>query len=154
LYDQLLQLSKTSQDPNVRISALASLTNFREPALVHRTLEYVVSDQVRTQDAVHLLAALLEHRESREAAWEFIRETWDRVKGRITPFAASRLVSATGAFCTVEGRDQVTTFFSEHKIVAADRAMKQAVDSINRCVDLREHQEPKLKAWLASSSAE
>jgi aminopeptidase N/puromycin-sensitive aminopeptidase len=151
LYDQLLQLYKTSEDPIVRIGALQSLTNFREPALIHRTLEYVISDQVRTQDATHLLAALLTHRESRDLTWQFIRDNWDRVKSRITPLAASRLVSATGSFCTAEARDQVTAFFSEHKVGAADRAMKQAVDSINRCIGLREHQEPKLKAWLASS---
>ncbi|HEX4229738.1 MAG TPA: M1 family metallopeptidase [Bryobacteraceae bacterium] len=154
LYDQLVQLYKTSQDPIVRTGALESLTNFRDPALIHRTLAYVISDQVRTQDATYLLAALLMHRGSRDLTWQFIRENWDRVKSRITPLAASRLVYATGSFCTTEARDQVTAFFNEHKVAAADRAMKQAVDSINRCVDLREHQEPKLKAWLASSSAE
>ncbi|MGC2656619.1 MAG: M1 family metallopeptidase [Bryobacteraceae bacterium] len=154
LYDQVLQLSKTSQDPIVRVGALQSLTNFREPALIDRTLKYVVTDQVRTQDAVYLLAALLTHRESRDLTWTFMRQNWDVVKSRITPLAASRLVAATGSFCTTEARDQVTAFFNDHKVAAADRAMKQAVDSINRCADLREQQEPKLKAWLATSAGE
>jgi aminopeptidase N/puromycin-sensitive aminopeptidase len=152
LYDQLLRLSKTSQDPTVRNGALQALTNFRETALIRRTLDYAVSGQVRTQDAPYALAMLLTHRESREIAWNFMRENWEKVKQSMTPLASARVVGATGAFCSAEARDQVNAFFNEHKVPTAERRLKQAVDSINRCVDLRERQEPKLKAWLNSNA--
>ena len=59
------------------------------------------------------------------------------------------MVGATGAFCSAEKRDEVTSFFSTHKVDAAERTLKQVGDSINACIQLHEAQEPNLRKWLA-----
>jgi hypothetical protein len=60
------------------------------------------------------------------------------------------LVGSTGTFCTPDSAQEVTAFFSSHKVPASASALTRAQNSINSCVDLRSEQGPKLKQWLAS----
>ncbi len=150
LYDRLLAVSKDSSEPGEQGDALRALARFREPALVTRTLDYAASGEVRNQDSWTVLVALLHNRETRDQAWDYIQKNWDKVHAQLTVSSGTELVAATGAFCTVRQRDEVTSFFGTHKVEAAERALAVAVDSINDCVQLRSAQEPKLHAWLAA----
>jgi aminopeptidase N/puromycin-sensitive aminopeptidase len=62
----------------------------------------------------------------------------------------SALVGSTGAFCSVEARDDVTAFFATHKVPAAERTLKHAIEHINGCIELRSLQQPNLDKWLAA----
>jgi hypothetical protein len=62
-------------------------------------------------------------------------------------------VEATGAFCTVERRDEVASFFAAHPVDSAERTLAKAIDSINDCIHLRAAQEPQLKQWLDAHAA-
>jgi aminopeptidase N/puromycin-sensitive aminopeptidase len=57
-------------------------------------------------------------------------------------------VGATGVFCDAGSRDEVTEFFSAHKVAAAERTYKQSIERINNCVDLKSQQESQLESWL------
>jgi hypothetical protein len=45
-------------------------------------------------------------------------------------------------------RDEVQAFFTAHPAPAAERSLKQAVEQINYCVDLKTQQGPQLASWL------
>ena len=148
LYDKLLALSKSSGDPSVQTTALFRLANFTEPALVTRTLDYVVSGQVRNQDSWILIAVLLGTRDTRDQAWQYIQQNWSKVQAQFTTSSGGRVVAAAGNFCSPQRHDEVLSFFNTHKVMAADRALRIAGDNINDCVQLRSAQEPNLKEWL------
>ena len=107
---------------------------------------------MRNQDSWILLALELNQRQSRDLAWAWIEQHWDKVQAQLTTASGGDLVSATGSFCTLEKRNEVAAFFRTHKVEAADRSLAKALDSIDDCVRLRAAQEPKLKAWLAAYS--
>jgi aminopeptidase N/puromycin-sensitive aminopeptidase len=67
--------------------------------------------------------------------------------------SGERIVSATGAFCTVAQRDQVASFFRSHSVAATQRTLAQSVDSIDACIQFRATQEPNLRQWLAAHPA-
>ena len=115
---------------------------FENPDLAQRALEYAVSGKVRNQDAAIQLAISLEMDKNRDRAWKFIQTHWDEVKKEFTPEMGSALVGATGAFCSPQARDDVSQFFSTHKVPDADQALKHAIEHINGCIELRELQEP------------
>ena len=148
LYDKLLALSKSANDPGVQTSALFDLAYFTEPALVTRALDYAVSGQVRNQDSWILIAILLQRPETREQAWQYIQHNWEKVSAQLTTSSGARIVASAGRFCSAEKHDEVLSFFSTHKVVAADRTLKIAGDTINDCVQLHNAQEPNLKTWL------
>jgi aminopeptidase N len=150
LYDDLLTLSEKTSDPDIKTSSLFLTASFKDPALVKRTLDSVAEGKVRNQDSWILLASLLNHRETREQAWSYIQQNWTKISAQFTTSSGTRVVAATGSFCSVEKRDEVLSFFATHKVMASERTLKQSADSINACVQLHQAQEPNLKQWLAA----
>jgi aminopeptidase N/puromycin-sensitive aminopeptidase len=57
-------------------------------------------------------------------------------------------VEAAGAFCTVEKRNEVASFFRAHSVVSSERALSKSIDNINDCIHMRAMQEPELRRWL------
>ena len=151
-YEKLLNLSKTATDPEVQNNALFDLARFTDPALITRTMDYDTSGAVRNQDSWVPMSILLQTRETREQTWKYIQQNWDKVHAQFTTASGSRIVAAAGSFCTAERRDDVASFFAIHKVDAADRTLKKAIDSINDCIQLRAAQEPSLKQWLDANA--
>jgi aminopeptidase N/puromycin-sensitive aminopeptidase len=150
LYDKLLALSRNSGDPGEKTDALRMLGRFRDPALISRTLDYLVSGEVRNQDTWIVLVALLRDRATRDQTWDYMQKNWDKVHAQLTVSSGAEVVRATGNFCTAARRDEVINFFATHKIEASERTLAKAVDSINDCIQLRSSQEPDFKIWLQS----
>ena len=148
-YNRVQLVSQKADDPDLQEESLKLLTQFHSPVLAIRTLEYAVSGQVRNQDSWILLAIELSERDTRDLAWSWVQQHWDKVKAQFTTASGANVVSATGSFCTVARRNEVASFFATHKVEAAERTLAKALDSIDACIKLRDTQEPKLHAWLA-----
>ena len=148
-YDALLQFSKRTNDPHDKDVAQSTLASFTAPALVGRTLNYAFSGEVRNQDNWLLLAILLQRRETQTQAWTFLKENWTRVSAQLTPFGGEGVVSATGAFCTADGKEDAQRFFAAHKVASAERALRIAGEKSDACISLRERQQAGLATWLA-----
>ena len=149
LYDRVVAAAADGSDPNRQSEALRLLSRFRSPALITRTLDLASSGAVRKQDSSRLYIGLLQQRDTQDQAWQEIRSKWDKVQTQMTPFVGGRFVAATGHLCTAEQGKEVSSFFTTHKVNAAERALPQAVDQINSCVRLRSAQNPNLARWLA-----
>lgn len=152
LYDKVLAVSKDSSDPGEQSEALRTLALFADPALVTRTLDYVVSGQVRNQDSWVPIAILLSGRDTRGQTWSYIEQNWDKVHAQFTTNSGSRVVAAAGFFCSDKKRDEVASFFATHKVDASERTLAKALNNIESCVRLRANQEPDLHQWLASQT--
>jgi aminopeptidase N/puromycin-sensitive aminopeptidase len=152
LFDQLQKISETSTNPEIQTGALHLLALFENPDLAKRALRYAVSDKVRNQDAAIQIAISLSTDKNRDLTWNFIQNHWDEVKKEFTPELGSALVGATSSFCSEQARDDVSQFFSTHKVPAADQTLKHSIERINGCIELRNLQEPNLRSWLQSQS--
>ncbi len=152
LYDKVLAVSRNSGEPHEQEDALRTLARFRDPALVKRTLDYIVSGEVRNQDSGSLLVSLLRHRETRDQTWDYIQSNWDKVHAQLTVSSGQEVVQATGSFCTVQQRNEVIDFFAAHKVESSERTLAKAVDSINDCIQVRSAQEADFHRWLAAEA--
>jgi aminopeptidase N/puromycin-sensitive aminopeptidase len=150
LFDQLQTVAETSINPEFQEGALRLLAEFQDPALVHRSLEYAVSGKVRNQDAAIQFAIALQVDETRDQAWKFIQDNWDKVQAQLTTEMGAVLVSSTSSFCSADARDDVKRFFTVHKVPSSDLALKHALEHIDGCIELRALQEPNLKQWLGA----
>ena len=152
LFDKLQQQYETSTNPEIQINSLHLLVQFEDPALLRRALEYAVSGKVKNQDAAVQLAIALQIPASREFAWKFIKENWEKVQAQLTTAMGGYLISSTGGFCSAEAHKDVESFFATHKVPSSDRALKHALERIDGCQELRTLQEPNLAKWLAVHS--
>jgi aminopeptidase N/puromycin-sensitive aminopeptidase len=150
-YQQLKTLAETGKDPQLAEQALRLLAQFNDPVLAKQTLEYAVSGKVRNQDAFILLLIEMQIPESRQLAWDFIRNNWDKVKAQLTTASGAAVVGSVASFCDATHRDEAIAFFKDHKVESADRALPRAVNSINDCIALRTAQSASLQEWLTQN---
>lgn len=148
MYEGMFKMIGAATDPDLKVTELNALTRFQNPALVKRTLEYAVSDAVRSQDSWVLIALLLERRETEDQAWQFVEQHWPQITRKSTTNSGARIIEAAGAFCTVEKRDSVISFFRDHPVASSERTLAKTIDSVNDCIRLRSQQEPDLRLWL------
>jgi aminopeptidase N len=147
-YDRLMTALKNPKSPEEYYMYLFTLPQFRDPKLLQRTLDYAISPDVRSQDALSVITSVLQNPEGQKQAWDFILAHWDAVQKVGGPFASAQVVGSTSSFCDAHMRDQVVEFFAAHKIEAAERTYRQSIERINNCVDLKTQQEPQLASWL------
>jgi aminopeptidase N/puromycin-sensitive aminopeptidase len=150
LFDQLQKVAETSTNPEFQEDALRLLAQFEDPALVQRSLDYAASGKVRNQDALIQIIIGMQIDASREITWKYVKSHWDSVRALLTPEFGGALVGSTGSFCSADARDDVKSFFAEHRVPDSDRALKHAVESIDGCIELRSLQEPNLKQWITT----
>jgi aminopeptidase N/puromycin-sensitive aminopeptidase len=147
-YDKLMSTLKSPKSPEEYYMGLFTLARFSDPKLLQRTLDYAISPDVRSQDALRLISSVIENPAGEKLAWKFVQAHWDAVQKAGGPFASAEIVGATDSFCDARMRDQVAGFYAEHKIEAAERTYRQSIERINNCVDLKSQQEPQLASWL------
>ncbi|HEY3707593.1 MAG TPA: M1 family metallopeptidase [Terracidiphilus sp.] len=152
LFEKLQHVYETSTNPELQESALGMLAIFQDPELEKRALDYALTDKVRKQDAAFQFAIALSGSETRDRAWQYIKDHWDAIHALLTPEMGNALVGSTSAFCSAETREDVQQFFASHKVASADQAMKHSVERINGCIEFRGLQQAKLEKWLQSSA--
>ena len=149
-YDKLLAALKNTKSPEEYYTYFFTLPRFTDPTLLERTLDFAISPDVRSQDALQLVTSVLDNPAGEKLAWDFIRTHWPELEKAGGPFASAEVVGATSVFCDPGMRDQVTEFFSAHKVAAAERTYKQSIERINNCVELKGEQESNLASWLGT----
>jgi len=147
-YDKVMAAMKDAKSPELYYAYFFTLPQFSDPKLLQRTLDFAISPDVRSQDALQLVTNVLGNPAGEQLAWNFIRQHWTELEKAGGPFASAQVVGATSVFCDAGLRDQVTEFFTAHKVEAAERTYKQSIERINNCVDLKTQQESQLASWL------
>jgi len=125
-----------------------ALCLFGDPVQLTRTLNFAISPMMRAQDAPQVIGAVMANPAGHQVAWDFVRQHWTEVQAKLSNYSDASVVRSTSAFCDTAMRDEVQQFFAEHKIPAAERELKLALEQINVCIDVRTHQQPLLQSWL------
>ena len=147
-YDAFLDARRTARTPQEQRRFLLALADFSDPALVDRTLDLSLSDEVATQDVALLLIRLLENRAAREATWRFARRRWSRLQRRMGSLMAARFVAATPALGSRTHRREVASFFREHPVSGGARSLRQALERFDWYDEYRRRAAPELAAYL------
>jgi aminopeptidase N len=148
LFDQYVAAMRQMHAPEQYYNVESALTQFRGQKLAERVLQMAVSDEVRNQDAAGLIAQVLSVSTNQKIAWEWVKANWPAVEKKITMSSGGEIVNATRSFCSTEMRDDVQSFFAEHKVPSAERAVRQSKEDIDRCVKRLPRLQMQLATWL------
>ena len=152
-YNQIMEHLKQATAPEQKNLYVRTLLSFHDPKLLERTLHFAVSG-ARSQDATLIIARLIASPAGRKLGWDFVRNQWDSMKGENGAFgggSAAMIVASTRNFCDPEMRDQVQNFFSTHPVPAASRTLKQSLEQIGYCIDMKARQGTDLANWLENA---
>ena len=133
LQESLRELYKkfsTLQEEQNRL--LGAMTEFQDPALLARTLEYFISGEVRTQNVFLLMGQMAANHAGADLTWQFMKDHWDvfvkmyeksKMLGRLIEGVCSMLVGP-------EYEDDVRAFFSVYPVEEAERSIAQSLERI------------------------
>lgn len=152
-YDEVAEHMKKVTDPEQKYLYMQTLISFSDPNLLEKTLHFAVSS-ARSQDASFVIARVIRNPAGQKLGWDFVRSQWDSMKGANGAFgggSSGAIVASTNSFCDPEMRDQVQSFFSAHPVPTAARTLKQSLEEIGYCIDMKSRQGAELSNWLHDS---
>jgi aminopeptidase N len=148
-YDELVgHLKNTNGAPQQYYRYMFTLAEFTDPELLQRTLQLALSSDVRSQDSLILISAVMRNPAGEKLAWDFVQSHWQQINKIMGGYNTGGLVQTTGSFCDSQLRSQVREFFTQHPVPDAERSFRQAQESSGYCIDLKASQAPALAAWL------
>ena len=154
LYDDFVARSQNAGNPETYYRYLQALADFRDPVLLERTLAYALSPAVRSQNAPFLIGTVMQNPAGRDLAWQFLQTHWKALEDKSSLWGMVEIVHFAGSFCSAGAKQEVQQFFGEHPIPAAERGVRQTLEDIQNCADLKADQEPALATWLSQYGSE
>ena len=148
LYEKVMAGTKNAQTPEQYYLYFYTLPSFSEPELVQRTLAFAVSPDVRSQDSLGLIGAVMGNPDAEKIALDFVRSHWAEVEKAGGPFASAQVQGSVASFCDSAMKNQVQEFFSAHPSEAAERTFRQSMERITNCIDMKTEQSNQLASWL------
>jgi aminopeptidase N len=154
LYNQFKEQMQKAKSPEQYYGYFYGLSEFPQPQLTKQTLEATLTPAVRGQD-LYILLPLLGNPASQNETWDFMRTHFDDLMKKTGGGLGGVGVFLYGAqsFCDAQKAAEVKQFFEQHPFPGTERNQKEAIESINGCVELREQQQGNLAAWLKTQSA-
>ena len=145
---QFVRAMSDSATPQEKRRFLLALADFRQPALIDRTLALSLTDTVATQDVIFLLTRLFANPAARETTWSFVKKRWPKLRRRIPSLLANRLIDATPSLLTPDHRRDVAAFFRAHPVASGERALRQALERFDWYRGFRRNAVPPLRQRL------
>jgi puromycin-sensitive aminopeptidase len=156
-YETLWELERKAALQEEKVRLLVALARPRDEHLLQETLRRSLTDAVRSQDSVVVIANVATSRPSlgRDLAWSFVKKNWDELYRRYAPsgFLVRRLVAIAQAFSTPAAAKDVDSFFRAREAPEVHRAVQQAIEKIRVNAAWRNRNGKELARWFASQGA-
>jgi aminopeptidase N len=133
LFNQVLEHLRTAPTPEIAARYRNLIPLFRDPKLIARAVDYIYSDQVRSQDLPGMAATLFFNPAARQTGWNAAKSHWELLNQKI-PTAIGAITGSTAAFCDPAMKAEVQAFFATHPAGAGERALKRALEAIDTCI--------------------
>ncbi len=152
-YNEFFQLSQAAQSPQEVQRFLFALARFRDGALLDKTINKCLTDDVRTQDAPYLYANVLGNEIAGIAAWNFMKANWASMVARYPENGVVRMCGAVSALDSAELEAEVKAFFAANQVKSGDMAVAQALEQLRINVLMRERETAGLQKHLIAAPA-
>ncbi|HVE46487.1 MAG TPA: M1 family metallopeptidase [Acidimicrobiales bacterium] len=140
---------KAAATPQEEVRYLYSLASFEDEALVKRTLDLAMGDEVRTQNAPFLISQLIANRRGGALAWAAVKEQWDELIERIPDKLVDRMLEGVTALSVPEVAADVRSFLEAHPAPSRQRTVAQLLERLDIAVAFRRREAASLPATLA-----
>lgn len=150
-FDRLVGIYEGAKAQELRIAVLAALGASKDPALIRRALEYNLSDKVRKQDLMYIVASAAGNPKGRVLAWEFFQERFGQIQAMLdgSGFLLGRLLTmSTASLTSEEDARAVEAFFSVRNVPALQRTVRQSVEKIRGNAGWLERDGAAVAAWI------
>lgn len=127
-----------------------ALASFRDKELLKKTLAFILSTEVKDQDAPFLLGMVWQNENGRYLTWNFIKKNWKIILKKYGEGGhfLSRLLSPLGNHTKEKDLRDAKNFFKNNNAPGADRALLQIYEKIESNIAWLKDDKKIIKDWL------
>lgn len=132
IWDKFMKLYDETDLQEEKNRLASSLGAVKKSEFIDRVLKFAISDKVRSQDSVFVVASVARNPVARRAAWEFYLANFELFKNRYeNGFLGNLLVkSVTENFQTEEMAHEIEEFFRKNPVQAWERSIQQSIETV------------------------
>ncbi|KAM4121393.1 hypothetical protein ACB094_01G002100 [Castanea mollissima] len=129
-FENLLRVYRETDFSQEKTHVLSSLASSPDPSIILEALNFLLSSEVCTQDAVLGLAV---SREGRETAWTWLKDNWEHIsKTWGSGYLITRFVSSiVSPFASFEKANEIEEFFANQTEFKIVRTLKQSIEQVH-----------------------
>ena len=139
-YHDFLGRHKDAANPQDAMKYLRALASFDDPEAVDRTLGLIDDGTIRNQDTTWVLTRMLANRVSGTYAWLRLSEKWPEMSATLPPMTHSRVLEGLPSLSYPDVAAEIETFFAEHPLPHAVKALEQKLERLRAMVMMRERE--------------
>ncbi|KAG0370209.1 hypothetical protein BGZ54_007318 [Gamsiella multidivaricata] len=133
-FEQILSYYRTTLKQDQQVMCLMSLGSaVHGEDLIQRTFDLAMSDDVRSQDFVYVLAGLATNIKARHAAWTWIKSNWTTIQERFTGnmgMLGYCVKIPVNKMASVEVLKDLDDFFADKDVKDFERDLEQAKEGL------------------------
>lgn len=108
-----------------------ALVGTADRKLYLQTLDYALSENVRSQDAALWIAMAMNNNENKHAGWKWLQKNWAEISKRYrSDHLLVWIIKSLGNFADQKTAAEIIAFFRKQPIPGAERALKQSLEQI------------------------
>ncbi len=149
-FKDYLETAKKTPRVELRKALLSSLGQFKSPELVERGLDLMLSNDLKTEEILHVYFSAFDRRENQPALISWTKKHLGELKAKL-PGPMTAAFAWLGALpCEKDVRNDVAGFLKGAlvDVESADRSLAQALERSAQCIELRSRQGEIFKARL------
>ncbi|HEX4919273.1 MAG TPA: M1 family aminopeptidase, partial [Candidatus Bathyarchaeia archaeon] len=126
---------RTSEEEKARF--LGGLTAFKDPKLVSKTLELLITGEIRKQHSLNVIGGVTRNPDAREVSWHWIQENIDWLRKVYEGVGTvSRYLTHAIPYFGVGRAEEVKKYFATHKIPEASIGIDAGMERLKINEDL------------------
>jgi puromycin-sensitive aminopeptidase len=147
-WEEIRARARAASTPQDAIRHLSALGATDDPALVARLCELTLTDEIRSQDAPHLLGRAMQNRVNGAIVWRFVVEHWDALLERFPTPSIGSMLGGIRTFNDPALADEVDAFLDAHPVPQAAKQLAQHRERMRVSVALRAREADTLASAL------
>ncbi|KAI8635130.1 peptidase family M1-domain-containing protein [Xylariaceae sp. FL1651] len=150
-YDAIMNLYHASTNSDERNTALRCIGRAKDPELIQRTLDFVLSSEVKSQDLYLPASGLRSHAEGVEALFNWLTEKWPEIYKRLSgnpPILGSMVSICTSSFTKPGQLERVEKFFKDVDTKSFDQPLAQSKDAIRSKISWLQRDRDDVANWV------
>ena len=154
-FNKMLEIFEKVESPQLKMKALTSCGQTRNPELIQKYLDYAFSGKVRSNNVLYVLATLSSNAAARDMSWEYVKANW---KTKIMPMFEGQhslyaycVVLPIRGFVTEEKAKEAEEFFKENPVPSATMRLSQTLESMRTKIAWLEREEAALSSYFSES---
>ncbi|PKI82777.1 Aminopeptidase 2 mitochondrial [Malassezia vespertilionis] len=155
-YDVVMRVYNKPPTPRHKLAAMVAFGYTQDRALLQRTIDFVFSGKVKSQDFMYFFMSLAANPSSRRMLWETVKARFDELAARFEGnFSLSNLIkSSISSFSQEQDAKEVEAFFAARNTAKFSMSLAQGLDSIRAQARWLERDAQNVAAWLKAHGYE